>query len=63
MATDSIAALNEILQKDEATLVQSWVDNQINGDRPSDPIGRAGRSCWTNRAGFMALMRDAVASG
>jgi CheY-like chemotaxis protein/anti-sigma regulatory factor (Ser/Thr protein kinase) len=30
MATDSIASLNDILQKDEGALLQAWVDNQVN---------------------------------
>ena len=30
MATDSILTLNEILQKDEGTLLQNWVDSQVN---------------------------------
>ena len=30
MATDASVSLAELLQKDEAALVQNWVDNQIN---------------------------------
>ena len=30
MATDSIVTLNDILQKDEGTLLQNWVDAQVN---------------------------------
>jgi rsbT co-antagonist protein RsbR len=62
MATDSIAALNELLQKDEGTLLQSWLENQINASTyRSDRTSRQELSDQSRR--FMALMRDAVASG
>jgi len=62
MATDSIASLNEVLQKDEATLLQSWVDNQVNASafRP-DRTSRQDLMDQSRR--FLALMRDAVREG
>jgi rsbT co-antagonist protein RsbR len=62
MATDSIAFLNDILQKDEATLVQNWVDNQVNATtfRP-DRTSRQELTDHSRR--FLALLRDAVKSG
>ena len=30
MANDSIVMLNDVLQKDEGTLLQNWVDQQVN---------------------------------
>jgi rsbT co-antagonist protein RsbR len=62
MATDSIAALSDVLHKEEATLVQSWVDNQMNASTyRSDRTSRQELLDQSRR--FMALMRDAVASG
>jgi rsbT co-antagonist protein RsbR len=62
MATDSIAALSDILHKDEGTLVQSWVDNQINvATYRSDRTSRQELLDQSRR--FLTLMRDAVDSG
>ena len=62
MATDSITSLNEILQKDEGTLLQQWVDNQVSATtyRP-DRTTRQELTDHSRR--FLALMRDAVKSG
>jgi rsbT co-antagonist protein RsbR len=62
MATDSIATLNDILQKDEGTLLQNWVDNQVNAItfRP-DRTSRQELTDHSRR--FLTLMRDAVKSG
>jgi rsbT co-antagonist protein RsbR len=62
MATDSIATLNDILQKDEGTLLQNWVDTQINATtfRP-DRTSRQELTDHSRR--FLALMRDAVKAG
>ena len=61
MATDSIASLNEILQRDEATLLQNWVDTQVNAStyRP-DRTSRQELIDHSRR--FLTLMRDAVKS-
>jgi len=62
MATDSIASLSDILQKDDGTLVQSWVENQINASTyRSDRTSRQELLDQSRR--FMMLMRDAVSSG
>jgi rsbT co-antagonist protein RsbR len=62
MATDSIASLNDILQRDEATLLQAWVDTQVNAStyRP-DRTSRQELNEHSRR--FLTLMRDAVKSG
>jgi rsbT co-antagonist protein RsbR len=62
MATDSIASLNDILQKDEATLLQGWVDNQVNATafRP-DRTSRQELMDYSRR--FLTLMREAVKAG
>ena len=62
MATDSTASLNEILQKDEGTLLQNWVDNQVNATtyRP-DRTNRQELMDYSRR--FLTLMREAVKSG
>jgi len=62
MATDSIASLGDILQKDDGTLVQSWVENQMNASTyRSDRTSRQELLDQSRR--FMMLMRDAVSSG
>ena len=62
MANDSIAALNDVLQKDDGGLLQNWVDNQINSPtfRP-DRTNRTELSDHSRR--FLALLRDAVKNG
>ena len=62
MANDSITMLNDILQKDEATLLQNWVDTQVNSPtfRP-DRTSRQELSDHSRR--FLALLRDAVKGG
>ena len=62
MATDSIASLNDILQKDEGTLLQGWVDNQVNATafRP-DRTSRQELMDYSRR--FLTLMREAVKAG
>ena len=62
MATDSIVTLNDILQKDEGTLLQNWVDAQVNAStfRPD----RTSRQELTDHARrFLSLLRDATRSG
>lgn len=62
MATDSITSLSDILQKDDGTLVQSWVENQINASTyRSDRTSRQELLDQSRR--FMMLLRDAVSSG
>ena len=62
MATDSIAALNDVLQKDDGTLLQDWVETQVNTStfRP-DRTSRQELIDHSRR--FLALLRDAVKSG
>jgi len=62
MAPDSIASLNDILQKDEGTLLQGWVDNQVNATafRP-DRTSRQELMDYSRR--FLTLMREAVKAG
>jgi len=62
MPTDSIASLNEILQKDEGALLTNWVDSQVNAvtfrpDRTSRP------ELMDHSRRFLTLLRDAVKSG
>jgi rsbT co-antagonist protein RsbR len=61
MAKDA-ASLNDILQQDETTLLQSWMDAQFSapGFR-SDRIGRSELSEQSRR--FLNLFREATASG
>ena len=62
MATDSIASLNDILQKDEGTLLQTWVDTQV--DAPTFRPDRTSRQeLMDHSRRFLTLMRDAVTSG
>ena len=62
MASDAGNLLNEILQRDESTLLQLWVDGQINapGFR-SDRTTRQEISDQSRR--FLSLLRDAIRSG
>src|SRR5262245_54897823 len=62
MANDSISMLNEILQKDDGTLLQNWLDNQVSSPtfRP-DRTNRQELSDHSRR--FLALLRDAVKGG
>jgi rsbT co-antagonist protein RsbR len=62
MANDSIALLNDVLQKDEGALLQSWVDNQVNSptfrpDRTTRP------ELMDHSRRFLTQLRDAVKSG
>jgi len=62
MATDSIASLSDILQKDDVTLVQNWVENQINA--PTYRSDRTSRQELLDQSRrFLMLLRDAVSSG
>jgi rsbT co-antagonist protein RsbR len=62
MATDSISMLNDILQKDDGTLLQNWVDNQVNSSTfRSDRTSRQELSDHARR--FLGLFRDAVKGG
>ena len=62
MATDSIVTLNDILQKDEGTLLQNWVDAQVNAStfRP-DRTSR--QELMDHARRFLSLLRDATRSG
>jgi rsbT co-antagonist protein RsbR len=62
MAPDAGNPLFEILQRDESTLLQQWIDGQIDapGFRP-DRSTRQEVSDQSRR--FLSLLRDAVASG
>jgi rsbT co-antagonist protein RsbR len=62
MAPDAGHPLNDILQRDESTLLQRWVEGQINapGFR-SDRTTRQEVSDQSRR--FLSLLRDAVKTG
>jgi rsbT co-antagonist protein RsbR len=62
MASDAGNPLNDILQRDESTLLQQWVEGQINapGFR-SDRTTRQEVSDQSRR--FLSLLRDAVKTG
>ena len=62
MASDGANPLNDVLQADEAGILQQWIDGQINaaGFR-SDRISRQEVSDQSRR--FLALLRDAVRTG
>jgi rsbT co-antagonist protein RsbR len=62
MATDAIASLNDVLQKDESALLQNWVDNQVAATsfRP-DRTSRQELVDQSRR--FLTLFRDAVRTG
>jgi rsbT co-antagonist protein RsbR len=62
MANDSISLLNDILQKDDGTLLQHWLDSQVNSPtfRP-DRTNRQELADLSRR--FIALLRDAVKGG
>jgi rsbT co-antagonist protein RsbR len=62
MAKDSGTALRDILQQDDAAILQSWVDHQINA--PGFRSDRLSRNELTEQARrFMALLPAAVSSG
>ena len=59
MANDSLSTLNDILQTDEGTLLQTWVENQVNS--PSYRPDRTSRQELTDHSRrFLILLRDAV---
>jgi rsbT co-antagonist protein RsbR len=59
MANESLSTLNDILQKDEATLLQNWVDTQVNSATyRSDRMSRQELTDHSRR--FLTLLRDAV---
>jgi len=62
MATDAIASLNDLLQKDESALLQNWVDIQVAATsfRP-DRTSRQELLDQSRR--FLTLFRDAVRAG
>ena len=62
MATDAIASLNDVLQKDEGALLQGWVDNQVAATtfRP-DRTSRQELLDQSRR--FLTLFRDATRAG
>jgi rsbT co-antagonist protein RsbR len=62
MASDGANRLHEILQADESSILQEWIDGQINapGFR-SDRITRQEVSDQSRR--FLALLRDATKAG
>ena len=62
MATDSISMLNDILQKDEGTLLQNWIENQLNS--PTFRPDRTSRQELTDHSRrFLALLREAAKGG
>src|SRR5262245_22578274 len=62
MANDSISMLNDVLQKDEGALLQSWVDNQVSS--PTFRPDRTSRQELLDHSRrFRALLRDAVKGG
>ena len=62
MANESTNLLNDILQKDEGTLVQDWLDNQLNSPTfRSDRTSRQDLADQSRR--FITLLRDAVKAG
>ncbi len=62
MATDSIASLNDILQKDEGLLLQNWVDNQVNA-ATYRPDRTSRQELMDHSRRFLTLMREAVKGG
>ena len=62
MATDSIASLNDVLQKDEGTLLQTWVDHQI-GAASFRPDRTSRQELMDHSRRFLTLMREAVKTG
>src|SRR3954454_19753564 len=62
MASDGANRLHDILQADESSILQQWIDGQINapGFR-ADRITRQEVSDQSRR--FLALLRDATRSG
>jgi rsbT co-antagonist protein RsbR len=62
MATDASVPLHELLQKDDGTLVQNWVEAQINA--PSFRSDRMSRQEVMDQCRrFVTLLREAVKSG
>ena len=59
MTNESLSTLNEILQKDEGTILQNWVENQVNSSayRP-DRTSRQELTDHSRR--FLTLLGDAV---
>jgi rsbT co-antagonist protein RsbR len=62
MPTDSIASLNEILQKDQGALLTNWVDNQVNAVN-FRPDRTSRQELMEQSRRFLALLGDAVKSG
>jgi rsbT co-antagonist protein RsbR len=62
MATDSLASLNNILQNDDGTLLQKWVETQINAT--TFRLDRTSRQELTDHCRrFLTLMHDAIKAG
>src|SRR5258705_8814008 len=62
MATDFIVMLNDLLRKDEGTLLQNWVDNQVNS--PAFRPDRTSRQELVDSSRrFLALLGEALKSG
>jgi rsbT co-antagonist protein RsbR len=62
LANDSILTLSDILQKDQGTLLQTWMDTQVNS--PNFRPDRASRQELADHSGrFLSLLRDAVKAG
>jgi rsbT co-antagonist protein RsbR len=62
MPTDSIVMLNDVLQKDEGSLLQNWLDNQVNA--PTFKPDRTNRQELTDHSRrFLSLLRDALKAG
>ena len=62
MANDSISMLNDVLQKDDGTLLQSWVESQVSSPTfRADRLNRQDLSELSRR--FLSLLRDAVKTG
>ena len=62
MAKDSGAALKDILQQDEAAILQSWIDDQLSA--PGFRADRVNRTELANQSRrFLSLLPAAVGSG
>ena len=62
MANDSISMLNDVLQKDDGSLLQSWVESQVRSPT-FRPDRESPQDLSENSRRFLSLLRDAVKTG
>jgi len=62
MANDSISMLNDVLQKDNGSLLQSWVESQVSSPT-FRPDRESPQDLSENSRRFLSLLRDAVKTG